>query len=381
MIEKTLYARSSTGAILEWYMERLADKYRTYSGQQGGQIVISEWTTALPKNTGKKNDTTGVEQAIKEVDAQYKKKLKLKYKESMDDIDVKEYVSPMLAKKYKDYADKLDFSKGEWLAQCKFNGVRCVATKDGLFSRKGEKFLACPHIEEDLKEFFIHNPDAVLDGELYNYELRQQLNELMKLVRRTVNITQDDYIKSEQMVRYYVYDGYNIPGGFASPLTTEEPYSARKAAIHLSLNDFFPAKYYRKVEDFKIHSIDDLVKFYNEQIEDGQEGIILRRWNSAYENKRSKNLLKHKPEDSTEGIIRDIKEGTGNWAGMGKVITLEWNGLTFDASFKGSMEECKEFLDNKDQWIGKEVTFLYNGLTGLGVPNFARVDYNNCLKN
>lgn len=376
MIYPTLFARSTTGVVLTWWMEQVGDQYRTYSGQMGGQIVVSEFTRALPKNEGKVNATTGEEQAKIEIDAQYKKKLKLKYKESLDDIDVKEYVSPMLAKKYKDYADKLNFSKGEWLAQIKFNGVRCVATKDGLFSRKGEKFLCCPHIESDLVDFFNDNPDAVLDGELYNYELRQQLNELMKLVRRTVNITQEDILKSEQMVRYYVYDGYNLKG--TPNLTVSDSYRIRKGALDALLPTY--SIYFRQVKDYSISSVETLMKIYNEQVEDGQEGLILRRWDAPYENKRSKNLLKMKPEDSTEGIIRDIKEGTGNWAGMGKVITLEWNGLIFDASFKGSMEECKEFLNNKDQWIGKEVTFLYNGLTGLNVPNFARIDYNNCLK-
>jgi len=40
-----------------------------------------------------------------------------------------------------------------------------------------------------------------------------------------------------------------------------------------------------------------------------------------------------------------------------------------------------------DEWnsdptlLGKEVTFLYMGLTGLGTPNFARVDPDNCFKN
>jgi ATP-dependent DNA ligase len=381
MIEKTLYARSSTGAILEWYMERLADKYRTYSGQQGGGIVCSEWTTALPKNEGKANETTGVMQAITEVDAAYKKKLKLKYKENIADIDVKEYVSPMLAKKYKDYAEKLDFSKGEWLAQIKFNGVRCVATKDGLFSRKGERFETIPHIEENLKNLFLQNPTLCLDGELYNYDLRQQLNELMKLVRRTVNITSEDLIQSEQMVRYYIYDGY----GFASAtnpyhiLWHDNSYSIRKSLIDNIIHN--NSKYLREVQDYSFSSIDELMEIYNGQIEDGQEGLILRRWDAQYENKRSKNLLKMKPEDSSEGVIQDIKEGTGNWSGMGKVITLRWNDKIFDASFKGTMGECTQFLKDKEQWIAKEVTFLYNGLTGLGTPNFARVDYNNCLKN
>ena len=51
-----------------------------------------------------------------------------------------------------------------------------------------------------------------------------------------------------------------------------------------------------------------------------------------------------------------------------------------DATFKGTMEDCAQFLVDRDKWIGREVTFLYNGLTGLGSPNYSRVDFKNCLK-
>lgn len=48
-----LYKRTSTGATQVWWQEIENDKYRTHSGQDGGAIVVSEWTTAKPKNEGK----------------------------------------------------------------------------------------------------------------------------------------------------------------------------------------------------------------------------------------------------------------------------------------------------------------------------------------
>lgn len=45
--------------------------------------------------------------------------------------------------------------------------MRCVATKNGLFTRKGEKYISVPHIEEALKPFFDKHPESVLDGELF----------------------------------------------------------------------------------------------------------------------------------------------------------------------------------------------------------------------
>ena len=250
--------------------------------------------------------------------------------------------------------------------------MRCVATKSGLFTRKGEKYLSCPHIEKSLAPFFEKYPDAVLDGELFNNDLRQQLNEISKLIRRTVNISQDDLDRSEKLVRYYIYDGYDFG------INKDCCYKERKKWIDSNVVSSY--KYAMPVKDFAINSESDLDKYYSSFIDDGHEGVMLRYSNMGYEHKRSKNLLKVKPEDSEEAVIVDIKEGTGNWSGTGKTITLDWNGKIFDASFKGSYEEAAQFFKERKKWIGQNVEFLYNGLTGKGTPNFARVDGNNCLK-
>jgi len=251
--------------------------------------------------------------------------------------------------------------------------MRCVATKHGLFTRKGERYLTCKHIEDALKPFFKDYPDAVLDGELFNEKYRQQLNEISKLIRKTVHITQDDLDKCAALVRYYVYDGYDFDTKHGPAI----PYTYRKAYIdsHLPDDDCLmtvPSQPIKKQDD-----LDETFSFY---VDAGHEGVMLRNCYAPYENKRSKHLLKVKPEDDDEAVIIDINEGVGNWAGTGKIITLKWNGETFNATFKGSKEQAVQFLKDKKKWVGKTVTFLYNGLTGLGIPNFARVDINNCIK-
>ena len=113
---------------------------------------------------------------------------------------------------------------------------------------------------------------------------------------------------------------------------------------------------------------------------DQQEGGMLRKMDSPYEHKRSKNLVKVKAEDDDEAVIVDITDGDGNWKGAATNVTLNWKDKTFDAVFKGSYETRAEILKNKKDWIGKTVTFLYMGLTGLGTPNYARIDPDNCFK-
>lgn len=366
-----LYALSSTGKTLIWWMEQADDKYRTISGQLDGKLITSEWTKALPKNIGKVNETSGIQQASLEIESQYTKKKKKKYFTDIRQIGQISYFSPMLAKKYNEYKDKIDFFDGSWLIQVKLNGMRCVMNKSGSFTRTGERIITIPHIEEQLIHFFNNHDSITLDGELYNYNLRQRLNELISLCRKTKDVTAADLLASKDQVKYYVYDMFN----------EEHPdmiYTNRKTFIDTNLTGI---EYIGEVQCFDFSSEEELMKIYNVLVDDGQEGIMLRKKNSVYEQKRSKNLLKAKPEDSSEATIVDVKEGEGNWQGTGKVITLNWNGLVFDATFKGTMEEGKQFLNDRNKWIGQIVTFLYNGKTGLNVPNFARVDYNNCLKN
>ncbi len=367
-----LYSRDSLGNIRVWYMEQDQNRHRTIAGLIDGEMVISEWTISNPKNIGKKNETSAEQQALFEIESRYNKQKKTGYFEDIKDVDTFIYVEPMLAKSYKDYCHEINLEDGCWLLQLKYNGMRCIATKNGLFTKKGERYISCPHIEESLKDFFNKHPDSVLDGELFNNDLRQRLNEISKLVRKTVNVTNDDLNKSKELVRYYIYDGY----GFG--LDKERPYYERKQWIDSNVINKF--NYIIKVEDFELKSKCDFDRNYEEIINNGHEGVILRKKDSKYEHKRSKNLLKFKPEMDSEAIIIDVIEGSGNWSGTAKTATLDWHGKVFDAVFKGTQGQLKNILQNKKNWIGRVVTFLYNDITGLGTPNFARIDLNNCFK-
>lgn len=118
-IYPTLYSRDSIGNVRIWLMEQSDNKFRVTAGLQDGEKVTSEWTTTEAKNAGKKNATTAVEQATKEIEARYKKQIKTGYFEDIADIDTARYVEPMLAKLYKDYCDEIKLDKGKWLLQTK----------------------------------------------------------------------------------------------------------------------------------------------------------------------------------------------------------------------------------------------------------------------
>ena len=374
----SLYKKDTTGKIRIWYMEQDDDKYRTVSGLVNGKLVYSEWTIALPKCVGHINERNGTVQAREEILSKYKKQEKTGYVDEdaykagvFDSAFTK--IKPMLAHNYKDRKKDVIFD-GTWGIQTKLNGARCIITKDGMFTRKNEQFVSCPHIFESLKPFFSAFPNSVLDGELFNESYRQKLNEIMSLIRKTKNITKEDLEKSEKIVRFYFYDFYDTND---YPMNME--YYARILAGRVRVKSH-GGQYINLVETYFPSSEDDAIKFFNDRVAEGHEGIILRNLNGSYEQTRSKNLLKYKPMDDAECTILDIKEGDGNWAGVAKVITVQWQDKVFDITFKGTMDDAAQMMEDFDTWIGKEVTFEYYGLTGLGTPNFGQLNYRNCLK-
>ena len=82
---------------------------------------------------------------------------------------------PMLAHKYDD--SRVDWDQPVYI-QPKLDGVRCLFTKNGAYSRTGKQFMNLRHIEIALKPFFDQQPDVILDGELYNHKLKNDFEKL-----------------------------------------------------------------------------------------------------------------------------------------------------------------------------------------------------------
>jgi DNA ligase 1 len=63
------------------------------------------------------------------------------------------------------------------------------------------------YFNSDLQEFFRFRNilDVILDGELYNHDLKNDFEKIISLVRKT-KPTEEDRLESTQMVQFHCYD-------------------------------------------------------------------------------------------------------------------------------------------------------------------------------
>jgi DNA ligase-1 len=352
-----LFSRRSDGKVQVWWGELDGDSYRFHSGILDGLIVTSEFTTAKPKNVGKKNERSAEEQAEAELLSHYKKKQDKDYRKKIDEVDDVEF-TPMLAKDYNDYETKFPIH-----CQPKLDGCRCV-TKGAsniehnvsLVYRSGKPVMTIPHIAKALTPIFSKNPNLILDGEIYAHKFADNFNEIISLARKT-KPTKKDLEESEKHLEYHIYDCY---------LGGQEKFSERYEFLK-SLSFSGPLKL---VETELVTTQDDLDEKYAKYMTEGYEGQMVRL-DKPYEQKRSKFLLKRKVFQDEEFIIEDITEGDGNRSGVaGRCHFLTKEGKPFTANIKGDYAFYKRLLDNKSSYIGTEATVKFFNWTPEKIPRF-----------
>lgn len=364
---ETLYKLDSKGKTRAWYAETGTDgtrwAVRSIAGLEDGKKVTSEWNFVEQKNVGRSNETSLEEQATAEMLSEVRKKEDRGYFTNRDHINTFDKFKPMLAQNFDDH--KLDFKRNVYLSQPKLDGIRCIARSDGLWTRQGKEIVAVPHISKYLKVFFEKYPDAVLDGELYNHDLKDDFNKITSLVRKT-KPTAEDIAESAKLVQYHIYDCI-MPHNYVTELYGKDLYPFfRDRHGFMYEQGFQDPVHYVKTQG--IMDQEDLDGLYGKYLENGYEGQMVRL-DAIYENKRSKYLLKRKEFLTDEFKVVSIEEGLGNWAGCVKRFVLQLkDGRAFGAGVRGNQEVLKQLWEGNQ--IPKWVTLRYFTPTPDGIPRF-----------
>lgn len=361
----TLYSRTSTGAIQQWTIFVNNNEYYTEYGQVNGAMQTTLPTTCKPMNVGKANATTAVEQAVKECLAIHKKKKEEGYFEELDSVDNDCWQEPMRANDYKkvkkkDKKGKLAFP---FYVQPKLDGHRCVDKNDGAWTRKGKPYVCIPHIVDALKPAFEKFTDMVpFDGELYADKFANDFNELSSIIRQS-KPTAADLQKSKDFMQYWIYDIAD----------TSMKFSERSKKLGEIL-DQLNSPYLVKVPTYLVSSHEELIQRYEEFIDAGFEGLMVRT-NTVYEFKRTDALLKFKEFQDAEFIAVDVVEGEGNRKGtLACIWFLNEDGHRFKGDMTGTRAFNRQLWAERDKIPGTRWTVkFFNRTPDKNIPRFPKV--------
>ena len=352
---KKLYQRALKKKVNTWEIEVIDNRYRTITGFEGFKLTTSDWQICEAKTY-----CTAEEQALKEAQAIFDKKLELGYFEDINDIDKSTLFKPMLAQKYED----VDITFPCY-TQPKLDGIRCIIKADGMWTRTGKKIVSCPHVFDELETVFEMQPDLIFDGELYNHQFKHDFNKITSLVKKT-KPTLSDLEASKHLIEYHIYD---LP-------SSNKSFDGRLEDLQDLISDLFncfSSSSVVYVTTQEVNNQKELDEFYHDWMEEGYEGQMIRT-NSNYENKRSKTLLKRKEFSDDEFEILAVNEGTGKLAGrVGHMMFKSKSGHYFSSTINGTQEYLSELWEQRDELIGKFATVKYFNLTPDGVPRFPKV--------
>lgn len=384
-----LYVLDTNGRLRSWEI-CVEDRENAFAvvmkhGLADGAKVPNEYIVSNGTNIGRSNERSPFEQACFEAEAKWNAQLRSGYvvnaRDAKKDTLGSGIPAPMLAKSYSPDGsmkgsktlEKLGVLGKKICVQPKLDGNRCLAklTPNGveLYTRKGDRFLKIPHIEEQLRECYLRaekdsRVELILDGELFSKEMT--FNAMNGLLRKESKSPSDFQLL--ESVEYHIYD-----------IICEARYSVRYELIK---------EYYNRnlqlIPSFPIEATDENIREkMNEFLAAGYEGLMIRTLDTPYENKRSWSLCKYKDFQDAEYRVIDIIEDVRATGIIGAfVLELETPSIdregraikTFNAGIKDlSHDEARKILANKQSYIGKFATVEFFELSEYGIPRFGKL--------
>ena len=276
-------------------------------------------------------------------------------------------IKPMLA--YPVSNKPIDWQLQRVYIQPKLDGVRCVIQAEPYsdkgniipivtaYSRTGKEWKNIDHILEELIPFFTKHPDVILDGELYNHDLKDNFEKIISLVRKQ-KPTPVDRHEARLLTQFHCYDMY-------SP-DFNHNFNIRDEFIMETIDGEY--EHTVTVDTEEVFDMDDAKKYHVENLALGYEGSIVRL-NTKYQQKRSHSLRKFKDFSDAEATIVGYLDGKGKRTGtLGKFIMQDDEGNQFGCPpGKGyTYKDLADMLSNIHKYMGQRATFTFFERTKAG---------------
>ena len=265
---------------------------------------------------------------------------------------------PMLAYPVSD--KPIDYNEPVFI-QPKLDGVRCVIQNEKregyevvtAYSRTGKEWKNINHILGQLRPFFDKYPDVILDGELYNHDLKDDFEKIISLVRKT-KPTFEARLESAENVQFHCYDIIDEELLFDKRIEfVTESLMLLRDSIHI-------------VDTNMLFREDDGKVYHRRNLDAGYEGSIVRT-NNVYKCGRSWSLRKLKDFNDAEANITGWVEGKGKRKGtIGKFTAIDIDENEFGMPVMGKFKDLQDNFEEMKTWVGEVATFTYFERTKAG---------------
>lgn len=251
------------------------------------------------------------------------------------------------------------------LVQPKLDGERCRALVSGsavtLLSSRPTVIESVPHINEALKK--LNLGPVELDGELYCHGM--SFEEIYSRVSRTTNFHKD-FIS----IQYHVFDVISSNFQLERFVTLEKlfdqvPYTLEKTNSTIQLVD----------TTILANNLDLLMSVFDNFIQAGFEGFVVRHPFNSYIRRRSTGLMKFKPKKTDVyriiGTQEEIDKDGRPKGALGALILESEGGEKFSVGTGLTREERVTLWQRREKVVGLYAEIKYQHTTpGRKVPRF-----------
>ena len=189
-------------------------------------------------------------------------------------------IRPALAERLPNAEEAVKRLGGEFAAEPKFDGFRVAVHKNGnkieLFSRNLEDMThAFPDLVEGaVKE--VKAKTAILEGEAIAYNpVTEEFLPFQETTKRRRKYKIEEMAKQLPLV-LFAFDLLYLNGKDI----TKKPYRERRKLLESIIHG--DDKVVRLAQERTLHTAQEITKFFNEEISEGLEGLMLKKLNSPY---------------------------------------------------------------------------------------------------
>ena len=274
------------------------------------------------------------------------------------------------------------------IVQIKMDGMRFNAiVKNGTVefrSRNGKEISLLGSLEQEFIGL-ANGEDIVFDGELLVYDTVETDSTGKICDRQTGNGILNKAVKGtiskEEADRVFATLWDQIPYEDFVAGKCDHPYSYRFGRLKNLIYKLSKFKLMKidLVETFEVDSLEQTQRIFQNYLDDGEEGIILKDPNSLWENKRSKGQIKFKAELDCDLKVLSVISGTGKYSdAIGSLYCESADGVV--KVYVGSGFNDEQRNAPPSDYYGKIIAVKYNariknvqGEESLFLPIFLEV--------